>query len=66
MAPRHSKVERNSLRDKDYAGEDYQAHQDLLNGPLHDRRCSDCFFALIFLAFIGFLGYVCATSKEQG
>ena len=49
---------RESLKDEKYKGDDYQVDKELKNGPLANRRCTDLLFSVIFMAFIGLLGYV--------
>jgi hypothetical protein len=40
------------LKDKDYDGSDYQVDPKLREGPMTERRCTDCFFAFLFIAFL--------------
>jgi len=36
------------------------------NGPLSNRRCSDCLFTILFLAFLGLVGYIMIEAVENG
>lgn len=63
---KNTKVSRESLRDQSYHGEDYLANQELLNGPLSNRKCTDCLFLVLFLAFFGLLIYITSESVEKG
>lgn len=46
------------LKDRSYKGEDYQADKKILEGPLQERRCTDCLFLIVFLAFLGLMGWM--------
>ena len=48
------------LNDKDYDGQDFTVDPQLRDGPMTDRKCTDCFFALLFIAFMGLYGATCA------
>ena len=43
------------LKDRKYKGEDYQADKKIRDGPLQERRCTDCLFLLVFIAFLGLM-----------
>ena len=51
-----------NLKDKDYDGADYTVDPQLRDGPMTDRKCTDCLFALIFIIFLG--GY--AATVQYG
>ena len=59
-------MSRESLREPTYLGEDYMVDQDLLKGPLSNRRCTDCLFLIIFIGFIGLMAYICSESVKNG
>jgi len=48
------------LKDRDYKGDDYFPDKDVVSGPRKDRRCTDCCFMLVFIAFLGGMGYMTA------
>jgi len=55
------------MMDPDYKGQDYFANQKLRDhGPEANRRCSDLLFMLIFLGFIGVMGYITYGSYHDG
>lgn len=56
---------RSSLNDKDYDGTDYLVDTDLQNGPLFNRKCTDCFCLLIFWAFLAVYGYSCFYAYNE-
>lgn len=58
-------MRRESLVDEKYKGEDYQVNKELKNGPLANRRCTDFLFTVIFLAFIGLLGYITSGAIQN-
>ena len=57
---------RQSLVDPNYKGEDYAIDPEIEKGPLTNRRCTDIFCLLVFLATTGFGGYVFAYALEHG
>ena len=62
---RDSSQVRKSLMDRDYKGEDYEVDQKLREGPMTDRKCTDCLFLIIFFAFVGVFGYVTVLGFEN-
>jgi solute carrier family 44 protein 1 (choline transporter-like protein)/choline transporter-like protein 2/4/5 len=56
---------RESLKDKDYKGEDYVVDKELKNGPLNNRKCTDVLFLLMFLAFTGLNLYVTKEATKN-
>ena len=40
------------LKNRDYAADDYQVDKSVAEGLKEDRRCTDCFFLLIWFAFL--------------
>lgn len=46
------------LKDRDYKAHDYHADKEIIKGPLEDRKCTDCLFLLVFIAFLGGMGYM--------
>lgn len=54
------------LKDRNYKGEDYFPDKDLVKGPQTERRCTDCLFMLIFLAFLGGMGYMTTLGYIDG
>lgn len=57
---------RQSLKDRDYDGQDYVVDQNLMDGPLGERRCTDCLFLIIFIAFLGAMGYISNIAMKNG
>ncbi len=46
------------LKDRNYKGEDYMVDSTLVKGTLQNRKCTDCLCLLIFLAFLGGMGWM--------
>ena len=46
------------LKDRSYKGEDYMVDSTLVKGPLQNRHCTDCFWLLIWFAFLGGMGWM--------
>ena len=45
---------RESLNDSEFKGQSYSVDKNLRkHGPLRTRKCTDCLFLIIFLAFLG-------------
>jgi len=44
---------RQALKDPDYKGEDYTVNQELKDGPIKERKCTDIFCILLFILFAG-------------
>jgi hypothetical protein len=42
----------NKLKDRKYKGDDYNCDKTLVNGPVEQRRCTDCLFLLVWIAFL--------------
>ena len=51
--------------DRNYKGDDYEVDQKLRDGPMTDRKCTDCLFLILFLAFMGVFGWVCVLGFEN-
>ena len=51
--------------DRNYKGEDYEVDQKLREGPMTDRKCTDCLFLIIFLAFVGVFCYVTVLGYQN-
>ena len=62
----NSNSQQENLKDKNYDGADYTVDPQLRDGPMTDRRCTDCFFALLFIAFLGCYGYTCQYAFTNG
>jgi hypothetical protein len=45
-----------NLKDKNYDGSDYTVDPQLRDGPMTDRRCTDCLMGLLFIIFISMYG----------
>ena len=56
----------NKLKDRGYKGEDYHVDISISKGPLQDRKCTDCLFFLIFIAFLGGMGYMTIDGYVNG
>jgi choline transporter-like protein 2/4/5 len=55
------------LADPGYKGDDYMIDPELQQGPLTNRRCTDCLCLIIFLAAIGagcYVGYFAAVNGD--
>ena len=65
MGGRNSTV-RSSLNDKHYDGSDYLVDPELQNGPLFNRRCTDCFCLVIFWIFLIIYGSTCFYAYNEG
>ena len=58
---------RQSLNDPNFKGESYEVEEALLEGgPLRNRKCTDCLFLVLFLAFAGAMGYVSMFAYKNG
>lgn len=42
----------NKLKDKKYKGEDYVCDKSLVEGAKEDRKCTDCLFLFVWVAFL--------------
>jgi hypothetical protein len=50
---------RESMKDPNYRGEDYNADEKIqADGPLKNRKCTDCLFLILFIAFIFLISYI--------
>ena len=45
-----------NLKDKNYDGSDYTVDPQLRDGPMTDRRCTDCLMGLLFIVFMAMYG----------
>lgn len=50
------KSKREALKDPKYKGEDYNVNQEIENGPIQNRKCTDVLCLLLFIMFLG--GYI--------
>ena len=58
---------RESLNQSGYHGENYSVSKELkLHGPMKNRRCTDCLFTIIFIAFGGLMCWVAAVGYKNG
>ena len=56
----------NRLKDRNYKGEDFNVKAELGNGPFNNRRCTDVFCCLLFLVFLGGMGFCTAYGYQYG
>jgi hypothetical protein len=57
------KTLRESLKDPNYKGEDYNADEQIeKEGPLRNRKCTDCLFLFILILFIVLMSYISNNS----
>jgi hypothetical protein len=42
----------NKLKDRKYKAEDYQPDKSIIEGPMMNRRCTDCLFLIVWMAFL--------------
>jgi hypothetical protein len=57
---------RNSLSDYDYKGENYFVNRELKEGPIKQRKCTDCLFIIVFALFFGMMiGITTFAYKNQ-
>ena len=55
------------MNDSNYQGETYVVDKNLrLQGPLRTRKCTDFLFTLIFLGFMGVMGWVLDMALVNG
>lgn len=47
-----NKFDYNKLKDRGYKGEDYMVDVKLAKGPENDRKCTDCLFLIVWIAFL--------------
>ena len=47
----------NKLKDRNYKGEDFNVKPELGHGPFNNRRCTDMLCCLLFLVFLGGMGF---------
>ena len=52
---RGSSIIRNSLSQSGYMGQDYSVLKELKEGPIKKRKCTDCLFSIIFVAFLALM-----------
>lgn len=58
---------RESLRDPNYKGEDYNADEQIeKEGPLRNRKCTDCLFLFLLIAFLALMTYISINSLQEG
>lgn len=60
------KFDYGKLKDRDYKGDDYQPDAKILNGPLEERKCTDCLFLLVWFAFLIGMGWMTIIGYVQG
>ena len=53
-----NKFDYNKLKDRDYKGEDYMVDVKLAKGPENDRKCTDCLFLIVWIAFLIGMGWM--------
>ena len=47
------------MKDPKYKGEDFSADKEIeQNGPLKNRKCTDCIFLILIIAYIILLGII--------
>ena len=60
------KFDYNQLKDRKYTADDYNVDAEMAKGPLQNRRCTDCLFLLIFMGFLGLMGYMTIDGYVNG
>ena len=67
MASRASMADkRQSLANPNYKGDDYEIDTAIENGPLGNRRCTDIFCILVFIAALCGAGYIGMYAVSNG
>jgi hypothetical protein len=61
-----NKFDYTKLGDRGYKADDYHADKKIINGPMEERRCTDCLFFFVWLAFLGLMGYMTIIGYAQG
>ena len=52
--------------DGEYDGSDFMVDQELRNGPLYNRKCTDVICLILFIAFLAVYGATCVYSIKEG
>jgi len=47
-----NKFDYNKLKDRNYKGDDYNVDSALSQGPVQNRKCTDCLFLIIWISFL--------------
>jgi hypothetical protein len=56
---------RESLARPNYKGEDYFVEKSLIENRTHNRKCTDCLFTVVFLAFIVLMAFICGDAIKN-
>jgi hypothetical protein len=51
-------LRRDKLTDRNYKGEDYQPNKKMTEGALKERRCTDVLCLVVFITYLGFMGWM--------
>ena len=54
------------ISDRKYKGEDFNIDPNLVKDPFNNRRCTDVFMAIVFLAFLGLMGFMTGYGYING
>lgn len=61
-----NKFDYNKLKDREYSAQDYNVDIELQKGPMEKRRCTDCLCLLVFIAFLGGMGWMTIDGYVNG
>lgn len=54
------------LKDRKYKAEDYVPDKKIIEGPMNNRRCTDCLFLIAWISFLGLMMYMIIVGYVQG
>ncbi len=45
---------------------DYQCNPSIKHGPIHQRKCTDLLFTILFIVFVAVMGYIGNSAYTNG